>query len=102
MRLHTLTTKGTTVFHAPAETYATCGKQAHKLPEQYIAGLELEFGWSDIDKAKVITLWRRGKGYQSIADAVRRKEIEVRVLVWDLLEAGVISEKRFSLPTPSR
>jgi len=89
---HTTTRAGTKVFHAPATSYADRGPQ-RKAPQLHIAGERLEYGWTSVERARVIMAWRRSKSYQSIAEAVGRKEIEVRILVWDLLEDGIIENR---------
>ena len=61
---------------------------------KYIAGLEWNFAWIGEELARAIYLWRCGYHYVDMAKQLKRREIEVLVLIASLQEDEAVEGRR--------
>lgn len=59
-------------------------------PCDFIAGLKLNFGWSNMEKAIAIKLIKNGANIKDVSKELDRNPIEVIILVDDLLRSKSI------------
>ena len=63
-------------------------------PCEYIAGLNLNYGWSNIEKAMTIKMLKNGANIKDVTREFNREPIEIMILVDDLLKSKTIKPLR--------
>lgn len=68
-------------------------RQAVKIPEQYIALIDLNFGFSQEELKIFRSMWKAGESVFVIAEELERDSDEIAVLVMDQARKGRIKQR---------
>ena len=63
------------------------------IDNNYIALLDMDFSWKNVDVEKIITMWEEGLSITIIASKFRREEDELFLLLLDLARNKRIKER---------